>query len=205
MTDDKKFRNWDERYNSSEYLFGTEPNDFLASIADRIQPSSRVLCLADGEGRNGVYLASLSHLVTSIDQSRTGLDKAERLAAEKNVPIQTIQADLGEYKLGVESWDCIVSIFFHLSPELRSVIYPRVISALAPGGLLILESYTPEQLNYGTGGPPLADHMLTPDDLEGYFRPLTIEHLWQREREVIEGSGHTGMASVVQLLARKPA
>ena len=200
MSDGKKFRDWNERYADSDYLFGTKPNDFLKSIADRLAPNSRILCLADGEGRNGVYLATLGHRITAVDQSRVGLEKAKQLAEQKQVSIDTIEADLAEYDLGVESWDCIVSIFFHIPTEVRDRIYPRIITALKPGGLLILESYTPEQLKHGTGGPPIADLMLTQKDLTHYFSEMSAEHLEELDREVIEGTGHTGMASVVQLL-----
>ena len=203
MSDGKKFRDWNERYADSDYLFGTKPNDFLKSVAGRLAPSSQILCLADGEGRNGVYLATLGHQITAVDQSRVGLEKAKQLAEQKQVSIDTIEADLAEYDLGVESWDCIVSIFFHIPPEVRDRIYPRIISALKPGGILILESYTPEQLSYGTGGPPIADLMLTKAELERDFSEMKIEHLEQLERDVVEGSGHTGLASVVQLFARR--
>lgn len=199
----KGVKNWDERYASDEFVFGTEPNDFLKSVAETIPAQSRVLCLADGEGRNGVYLASLGHQVTAIDQSATGLNKAQELAKTRGVDIITVVADLAEYALGVNNWDCIVSIFFHMPMVLRDRIYPRIIEALAPEGLLILESYTPEQLNFGTGGPPVAELMLTPDELKRHFNELEILHLRQLEREVIEGSGHTGRASVVQLKAKK--
>ena len=201
MSDSKKFRDWDDRYADSDYLFGTAPNDFLKSVAERLPPNSRILCLADGEGRNGVYLATLGHKVTAVDQSRVGLEKAKKLAKQKQVSIETIKADLAEYDLGVESWDCIVSIFFHIPSSVRAHIYPRIITALKPGGILILESYTPEQLNHGTGGPPIAELMLTKDELAQYFSEMNLEHLQELEREVIEGTGHTGLASVVQLLA----
>ena len=201
MSDGKKFRDWNERYADSDYLFGTTPNDFLKSVANRLSPNSRILCLADGEGRNGVYLATLDHKITAVDQSRVGLEKAKQLAEQKQVSIDTIEADLAEYDLGIESWDCIVSIFFHIPTEVRDLIYPRIITALKPGGILILESYTPEQLNHGTGGPPIADLMLTKKDLAHYFSEMNVDHLEELEREVIEGTGHTGMASVVQLLA----
>jgi 2-polyprenyl-3-methyl-5-hydroxy-6-metoxy-1,4-benzoquinol methylase len=157
--------------------------------------------MADGEGRNGVYLATLGHKVTALDQSRVGLEKAKKLAKQKQVSIETIKADLAEYDLGVESWDCIVSIFFHIPSAVRAHIYPRIITALKPGSILILESYTPEQLNHGTGGPPIAELMLTKDELAQYFSEMNLEHLQELEREVIEGTGHTGLASVVQLLA----
>ena len=201
MSHGKKIRDWDDRYADSDYLFGTAPNDFLKSVTNRLTPNSQILCLADGEGRNGVYLATLGHKVTAIDQSRVGLEKAKKLAEQKQVSIETIEADLAEYDLGVESWDCIVSIFFHIPSAVRAHIYPRIITALKPGGILILESYTPEQLNHGTGGPPNADLMLTKEELAQNFSEMNLEHLQELEREVIEGAGHTGLASVVQLLA----
>ena len=201
MSDSKKFRDWDDRYAASDYLFGTAPNDFLKTVAHQLAPNSQILCLADGEGRNGVYLAAQGHTVTAVDQSRVGLKKAKKLAQQKQVSIETIKADLAEYDIGVESWDCIVSIFFHIPSEVRANIYPRIIAALKPGGSLILESYTPNQLNHKTGGPPTSDLMLTKDQLTQYFSEMNLEHLQELEREVIEGTGHTGLASVVQLLA----
>ena len=201
MSDSKKFRDWDDRYAASDYLFGTAPNDFLKTVAHQLAPNSQILCLADGEGRNGVYLAAQGHTVTAVDQSRVGLEKAKKLAQQKQVSVETIKADLAEYDLGVESWDCIVSIFFHIPSEVRANIYPRIIAALKPGGILILESYTPNQLNHKTGGPPTSDLMLTKDQLTQYFSEMNLEHLQELEREVIEGTGHTGLASVVQLLA----
>ena len=102
MSDGKKFRDWNERYADSDYLFGTDPNDFLKSVSDRLSPNSTILCLADGEGRNGVYLATQGHQITAVDQSRVGLEKANQLAEQKQVSIDTIEADLAEYDLGVE-------------------------------------------------------------------------------------------------------
>ena len=177
------------------------PNDFLKSIVDRLTPNSRVLCLADGEGRNGVYLATQGHKVTAVDQSRVGLEKANKLTEQKQVSIKTVNADLAEYDLGIESWDCIVSIFFHIPSAVRAHIYPRIITALKPGCALILEYYTPEQLNHGTGGPRISDLMLTKNELAQHFSQIHIEPLQELEPEVIEGTGHTGLASVVHLFA----
>ena len=195
--------NWDERYAGDDYLYGTEPNDFLKSAAARIRPGSRVLCIADGEGRNGVYLAELGHRVTSIDRSRRGLEKAERLASDRGVELRTVQADLGDHPLGSSDWDCIVSVFFHVPPALRENIDRRVVEALAPGGLLILEGYTPDQLAYSTGGPPTADMMLTMEILESAFGELEFLHAKETTRDVIEGTGHRGRSAVVQLIAEK--
>lgn len=197
--------NWDVRYDSDTYVFGTEPNDFLKSVAEQIKPNSKVLCLADGEGRNGVYLAEQGHQVTAIDQSQVGLDKAQQLAQKRGVKLATTVADLSDYDLGRECWDCIVSIFFHIPPVLQKVIYPRVIDALKPGGLLILESYTPKQLEFKTGGPPVAENMLTADQASAAFAALDIQLCTELEREVIEGVGHTGHAAVLQFMGVKIA
>ena len=194
---------WDERYGTDDYLYGTEPNDFLKSVADMIPPKSSVLCLADGEGRNGVYLAELGHRVTSVDVSAVGLRKAEQLAASKGVQIETVKADLAEHDLGVGCVDAVVSIFCHLPPEPRVLAYGRVAKALKPGGLLILEAYTPEQLKFGTGGPPVPELTLTADLVRELLPDLAFERCEELERDVIEGRGHTGQASVVQAIGRR--
>jgi len=194
---------WNDRYAGDDYVFGTEPNDFLKSVAGEISSGAKVLCLADGEGRNGVYLAQQGHQITSVDMSSVGLEKAEKLATANKVALTTIQADLAKYGLGEAQWDCVVSIFFHIPPKLQQIIYPRIIRSLKPGGLLILESYTPEQLNFGTGGPPVAELMLTLELARSGFGELEFLHVEELERNVVEGVGHTGRAAVLQLLARK--
>lgn len=204
MSKDKsKPAGWNDRYEGDDYFFGTAPNDFLKSVAGEIPSDAKVLCLADGEGRNGVYLAQLDHQVTSVDMSSVGLEKAEKLAAANNISIKTIQADLSEYDLGEAQWDSVVSIFFHIPPKLQQIIYPRIIRSLKPGGLLILESYTPEQLKFGTGGPPVAELMLTFGLAQSAFGEMEFLHAEELERDVVEGAGHTGQAAVLQLLARK--
>ena len=194
---------WDKRYDGDGFLFGTEPNSYIKDQSHRFKPNSRVLCLADGEGRNGVYLSTLGHHVTSIDQSAVGLHKAQALAKDRQVELKTVQADLTTYDLQADSYDAIVSIFFHIPQSLQAIIYPRVIGALKPGGLFILESYRPEQLEYGTGGPPAAELMLTEDLIKQQFGSLEVHQLASVEREVIEGSGHTGLAAVVQFIGEK--
>ncbi|MBC2604677.1 SAM-dependent methyltransferase [Pelagicoccus albus] len=193
---------WDERYSAEEFIYGTKPNDFLASKADLI-PQGPVICLADGEGRNGVFLATQGHSVTSIDSSRVGLQKASKLAEKNGVQIETLCCDLAEYEFEPNSATGIVSIFCHLPPELRKKVHAQVYSALKPGGIFILEGYTPEQLKLGTGGPPVADLMHTLDQLKDELSGLEILHAQEVKREVIEGTFHTGMASVVQFVGRK--
>lgn len=195
---------WDERYSCAGYAYGTEPNDFLRGMAARLPAGGELLCLAEGEGRNAVWLARQGFRVTGIDASAVGLAKAQRLAAEAGVEIETIQADLADTQLGDERWDGIVSIFCHLPPPLRKKVHGQVARALKPGGLFLLEAYTPRQLEYRTGGPPTEAMMMDLDGLKSELAGLTIEHGVELVREVREGHFHTGPGAVVQFIARKP-
>ncbi len=195
---------WDERYGSVEWAFGTEPNDFLRERAGAIPPGP-VLCIGDGEGRNGVFVASLGHEVTSVDLSSVGLGKARALAAERGVALHTVQADLVDFEIGVGCWSGIVSIFCHLPAALRDELFPRLVEGLAPGGVLLLESYTPAQIGRGTGGPQDVDLLETSAELARRFATLLCEHVWEGERPVVEGAFHSGTASVVQYLGRRVA
>lgn len=196
---------WDERYKAPGYYYGTEPNDFLREHCGAIRPSGAVLCLAEGEGRNAVFLAEHGYAVVAIDQSFVGLQKAERLAASKGVRITTIQADLADYRIEPDRWEGIVSIWCHLPRPLRAEVYRQVLTGLKPGGVFLLEAYTPEQLRYGTGGPPTADLLVKLKDLRNELDGLTLSHARERERMVTEGYGHTGLSAVVQVIARRPS
>ena len=193
---------WDTRYTQPGYAFGMEPNDFLCSVADRI-PTGSVLCLGDGEGRNGVFLAERGCAVTSMDGSAIGMQKATMLAQARSVPLTTTVADLAHYPILPAAWDGIVSIFVHLPPFLRRQVHRQAAAGLKPGGVFILEAYTPAQLTYGTGGPSLAELLMTLDDLRVDLAGLTLEIAHEIERDVVEGRYHTGRAAVVQVLARK--
>lgn len=194
---------WDERYASVDWAFGTEPNDFLREQAAQL-PGGPVLCIGDGEGRNGVYLASLGHEVTSVDLSEVGLAKARRLAAERGVNLTTVVADLAEFQPGQAQWSAVVSIFCHLPCAIRAIAYPRLVASLAPGGVFLLESYTPDQIGRGTGGPSDPDLMNKPAQLTQELAGLEVLHLWEGERDVVEGPFHSGRAAVVQYLGRRP-
>lgn len=194
---------WDQRYNTPEFVYGEEPNRFLVESTPHLIPGS-VLCLAEGEGRNGVFLARRGFRVTAVDSSSVGLKKAEELAARHGVRLHTVVADLAEYAIQPESCDNVVSIFCHLGPEVRRQIHRAVVSGLKPGGILVLEGYTPEQLLLKTGGPPVKEMMMTLEQLQEELLGLECIVGQEIQRDVVEGSLHTGRGAVVQVIARKP-
>lgn len=194
---------WDERYSAEAYAYGKQPNDFVVEQWG-ILPKGTVLCLAEGEGRNAVYLAKQGFDVVAVDSSSAGMQKAKKLAAEKNVSIKTIVSDLAEFDFGMEQYDAVVSIFCHLPVQIRARVHQHVIEAIRPGGVLLLEAYRPEQLKFKTGGPPVAELTMRLEDLKNEIRGLEIIYAVEIEREVREGLYHTGKGAVVQLIARKP-
>lgn len=194
---------WDEVFSEPGFAYGTEPNDFLDSVIGRL-PAGKVLCLAEGEGRNAVYLAENGFNVTAVDGSKVGLVKATQLAHETGVKIKTVIADLNHFQIEPESWDVIVSIWVHFPHDLRKRIHQSVVSGLASGGAFVLEAYTPKQLELGTGGPGSAERMMTRADLEEELSGLDFDILHEIERDVHEGRNHNGRGAVVQCLAFKP-
>ena len=194
---------WNARYAAAGFVYGTEPNDFVAAVAARIPPGP-VLCLAEGEGRNAVHLAALGHAVTAVDHSEAGLAKARRLAAARGVALETVTADLAGYRIAPGAWAGIVSIWAHLPPAVRRGLHAQVVQGLQPGGFFVLEAYTPAQLAYDTGGPRSADLLPTAAQLREELAGLDFEILRELERDVREGTKHTGRAAVVQVLARRP-
>jgi SAM-dependent methyltransferase len=193
---------WDERYGSDEYAYGTKPNDFLKERHGVI-PKGKVLSLAEGEGRNAVFLAKQGYTVTAVDGSQVGLSKARKLAQENGVVIELIHADLAEFDFGENQWDGIVSIFCPLPADLRTALHSKVVAGLKPNGVFLLEAYRPEQLQYGTGGGKSADTMTTKDSLLADLAGLRFIHLQELERNIVEGIYHTGIGAVVQAIAVK--
>ena len=192
---------WDERYAEAFASYGTEPNDFLREVAGRI-PEGPVLCLAEGEGRNAVFLAERGHPVTAVDQSAVGLANAARLAEERGVELTTVPADLAAFDLGTARWAGIVSIWAHVPPSVRVPLHAACVRALRPGGAFVLEAYTPRQLDRpGKGGPPTAELLMTPEELQGELRGLDFERCEEVDREVHEGRYHQGPSTTVQVLA----
>lgn len=200
MTDKKTM--WDERYDTEEFVYGREPNAFLAGVSGMIPPGD-VLCLAEGEGRNAVFLARRGHRVLAVDSSAVGLAKAARLAQESGVRIETMTADLAEFVIEPGRWDAIVSIFCHVPPAIRRALHRQVVTGLRPGGLFVLEGYTPAQLALRTGGPPTVELMMTLAELREELAGLEFLEERELERDVVEGRLHTGRGAVVQVVARK--
>ncbi len=195
---------WDARFTEEGFAYGEAPNDFLREQVQGL-PVGEALCLAEGEGRNGVFLAEQGFAVAVQDISAVGLAKADKLAQRRHVSIQTVCGDLNDFIPAAESVDLVVAIWMHLPPPLRASVHQLAVKALRPGGHLILEAYTPRQLELGTGGPPVAELLIEPESLRQELAGLELLILQEKRRPIAEGTYHRGESAVVQLLGRKPA
>lgn len=197
---------WNRRFGEPGYLFGTEPNAWLHAHADLWQAGQRVLCVADGEGRNSVWLAQQGLIVDAFDISEVGVRKARDFARITGVKVNFAVADVAELQWPRGLYDGVVAIFIQFAaPALRARIFEGMVRCLQPGGLLVLQGYAPRQLEYRTGGPPIASHMYTPELLRESFARLEILELREYEAELAEGTGHKGRSALIGLVARKPA
>ncbi len=197
---------WNRRFGGTGYLFGTEPNTWLKRHAGLWAPGQRVLAVADGEGRNSVWLAQQGLRVEAFDIAEAGLAKARALAARHGVAPRFVHADVDGYAWPREAFDGVAAIFVQFaSPPVRQRLFARIVDALAPGGWLLLQGYTPRQLDHGTGGPPQVEHLYTAELLRQAFADsLVITELVEYEDELAEGSGHAGRSALIGLVARKP-
>lgn len=195
---------WNERFATDDYIFGTAPNVFLASQKALVRPGMRALAVADGEGRNGVWLAEQGASVHAIDVSPLALEKAQRLAAARGVTLETEQADVLNWPWPEAAYDLVAAIFIQFAPPSeRDRIIAGIRRTLRPGGVLILQGYTPKQVEYGTGGPPSAANMYTSALLREWFGDWDILHLAEHESFISEGTHHRGMSALIDLVARK--
>jgi SAM-dependent methyltransferase len=205
MTSSPEYARWESRFDKPEYEFGKAPNEFLARCKQLLPKSGRALAVADGEGRNGVWLAEQGLDVVSTDFSPSAQKKGRALAAERSVSVTFEQADMHTWPYPDAAFDVMVEIFTQVStPAERRLKWAGIRRALKPGGLLILEGYSPKQLEYGTGGPKVVENLYTRAMLEkefGDFHDLKIE---EEEREMREGTAHAGMSAVIHLTGRKP-
>ena len=195
---------WDQRYASDDYHYGTEPNAFLVAEAHRIAPGASVLAVADGEGRNGVFLAGEGARVHSVDGSVVAVAKARRLAESRGVTLTIEHADLFQWKWPVAAYDAVVAIFVQfVNPEDRPAFFANMRAALEPGGVLLLEGYGPGQLAYGTGGPRYEPQLYTEEMLRTAFADMEIVSLRSYDAVIEEGPAHSGMSALVDLVAVK--
>lgn len=195
---------WDQRYDGEDYVFGHEPNVWMAANGDLLKPGMTALVPGDGEGRNGVWLAERGLDVTTIDASPVGVAKARSLADERGVKINSVVADLRDWVAPETGYDLVVLAFLHVDPGDRTDVHRTIARALKPGGLLLLEGFTPDHLNYGKGGPPVTDMMFTEDRLRHDFEGLlTFEEIEALKTELPASERHGGPAAVIRLRARR--
>lgn len=201
----EQFRHWEGRFATSGYYYGTAPNGFLAASRDLLPASGRALAIADGEGRNGVFLAECGLDVLSVDFSPTAQGKARALAADRGVAITTETVDLLGWDWPEAAFDVVAAIYFQFAgPEGRDIIFAGIRRALKPGGLLILTGYRPEQLGYGTGGPGKLENLYTRDLLEAAFGDFADLVIREHDSPMDEGNGHVGLSALIDLTGRRP-
>ncbi len=199
-----EFERWQERFATPGYLFGTAPNEFLKSHAHLLRKGEKALAVADGEGRNGVFLAEQGLDVTSVDFSPLAQEKARKLAAERGVTLHIEQADIISREWPAETFDVVAAIFFQfVGPAGRDRIFAGIKRALKPGGLLLLEGYGPKQLEYKTGGPSKLENLYTRELLEKAFAGFASLEVREYDKVIEEGAGHGGLSALVDLIGRK--
>ncbi len=196
---------WDARFSTADYIFGTEPNAWLAQHAHLLQPGMRVLAVADGEGRNSVWMAKHGLKVDAFDISPVGVEKAKQLAQQHGVEVNFSVCGVEDYPWKALEYDAVVAIFIQFAdPDTRTTLFKQMKSALKPDGLILLQGYTPKQLDYKTGGPPNVNHLYTEALLQEAFGDLDISELRAYEDVLTEGSQHAGQSALIGMVARKP-
>jgi len=208
-TADKPFENpagtWNQRFAGDDYLFGTAPNEWLREHAHHWQAGQRVLCVADGEGRNSVWLAQRGLQVEAFDIADQGVAKAKRLAATQGVTVAFQVAGCDDYAWPEAAFDGVAAIFVQFAdPSMRERLFANIVRSLKPGGVLVLQGYTPKQLDYRTGGPPVLSHLYSEAMLRETFAGMDLLALRDYEADIEEGSGHKGRSALIGLVARKP-
>ncbi|MGG0730388.1 class I SAM-dependent methyltransferase [Bacillus paramycoides] len=194
---------WDDRFKSDEYFYGEEPNTFIQEQAFRLANHNKVIAFAEGEGRNAVFLTRPGHEVIAIDYSEGGLEKTKKLAVKHNVKVHTKKVDLLADSLPANEFDAAIMVFGHFHTDNQRMILNKMIHTIKPGGLIMIEVYSKQQLNYGTGGPKDIDMLYDPIDILTWCEGHEVIHFFNGEQERIEGKGHTGLAHVIQVVIRK--
>ena len=196
---------WNERFDTEEFIFGREPNEYLVvKSVEFLKKSDKVLCIADGEGRNGVWLAKQGMQVVAFDASDIALEKAKKFAQDSGVNVEYSFSDTDSFDWQANEYDAVIGIFIQFAdPEMRERIFQQVYHSLKPGGIFILQGYTPKQLEYKTGGPSLIEHLYTEELIRDLAKKFKILELTSYEKALSEGPRHTGMSAILGLVARK--
>ena len=195
---------WNQRYAGSEFLFGTEPNAWLREHVSALPSGGRLLSVADGEGRNSVWLARQGFAVDAFDISERAVEKAREFAKREGVTINFAQASVDTFAWPEALYDGVVAIFVQFAdPATRARMFERIVRSLKPGGVLILQGYTPRQLEFKTGGPSIRTHLYTRAMLESAFAGMAILEMRDHEKEIHEGTGHHGMSALIGVVARR--
>ena len=197
-------KTWNDRFSKDGYVFGTEPNEWLRRHATVWKAGSKILCIADGEGRNSIWLAQQGHRVEAFDISDVGVAKARRLAKVNQVEVDFRVTGCDDFAWKTEHYDGVAAIFVQFAdPAMRERLFKNMVSSIKPGGSLLLLGYTPKQLEYGTGGPSVLSHLYTPEMLRQAFVEMDIQSLDEYETELNEGEGHKGRSAVIGLVATR--
>lgn len=195
---------WNRRYAGDEFLFGTEPNAWLREHVGSLPRAGRILSVADGEGRNSVWLAQQGFQVDAFDVANRAVEKAQAYARRQGVSVNFAVADVDGFAWPQSAYDGVAAIFVQFAdPDMRQRLFERIARSLKPGGVLILQGYTPKQLAYRTGGPPFLSHLYTREMLTSAFPVLSILELREYEADVHEGQGHRGQSALIGLVARR--
>lgn len=194
---------WDEKYSIPDYYYGTNPNHFLESVCGALPQNAKVLCIAEGEGRNAAFLATRGFRVHAVDISDVARDKALTLAKKMGVTIDYHLGALEDFDFGIGQWDAIVSIFCFLPPETRSAVHEKIEKSIRRGGLYIIQAYDPKQLEFKTGGPKDVKMLYTEKMIKDDFKNIEWVKLETTIEDIFEGIGHHGKSSVVSGLGIK--
>ena len=196
---------WNQRFDKEEFIFGKEPNEYLAlQTRNYLKPNDKVLCMADGEGRNGVWLAKQGMQVVGFDTSDIALKKAQQFAKDNQVEVKYSFSDTDSFTWHKNAYDAVIGIFIQFAdPQMRKRIFQQTYMALKPGGFFILQGYTPKQLEYKTGGPSLIEHLYTEEMIRDLASEFQILDLRCYEKELNEGARHAGMSALLGLVAKK--
>lgn len=194
---------WQDIYNTEEYVYGVHPNEFLVEHHEIFKDCKKVATFAEGEGRNAVFLSTKGSMLTNFDYAQYGLNKTKKLASINHVHVAERLVDLTKDDIPVEAFDGAVMIFGHFSKENQKKVFDKVVNAVKPGGPILMELYSEEQLKYKSGGPKNKNMLYNPKDLQDWCKPFKINHFYAGEVERYEGTLHTGLSNVVQLIITK--